>query len=302
MMRISPGSLTRIAAVLLLAGSISGCTEVIRLIRGFPPPTFESEAPELPESLPRPAVLLFSKTNGFVHESALPACNDLVERLAREREWSVFHTTNGAVFNAEQLARFDVTVWNNVSDVVLTDEQEDAFRTWLERGGGFVGIHNTVSTKSHQSEWFVDELVRGLFTGHPTEPQLQEARMVIEDREHPAMRHLDAEWVRIEEWYSFDLSARDAGSHVLASLDESTYEPILDLPWPLPDRDLRMGDHPIVWSHCVGQGRAFMSSLGHEGAYYSEPKHSKMIEGAIAWAAGLEGDGCGAASTRAVVK
>jgi hypothetical protein len=35
----------------------------------------------------------------------------------------------------------------------------------------------------------------------------------------------------------------------LASLDESSYEPRELF------RDIAMGDHPVVWSHCPGRGR-----------------------------------------------
>jgi type 1 glutamine amidotransferase len=59
----------------------------------------------------------------------------------------------------------------------------------------------------------------------------------------------------------------------------------------------RMGaDHPIVWKHCVGRGRAFYSALGHTPSAYQEPLHLRMLEGAIAWAAGQAGEGCSGSS------
>ena len=51
----------------------------------------------------------------------------------------------------------------------------------------------------------------------------------------------------------------------------------------------------MVWTHCVGNGRAFYSALGHQAEAYAEAKHLEMIAGAIAWAAGLDGPGCDAA-------
>ena len=39
-----------------------------------------------------------------------------------------------------------------------------------------------------------------------------------------------------------------------------------------------------------GRGRAFYSALGHGAETYARPEHARMLEGAIAWAAGLEGD------------
>jgi hypothetical protein len=97
------------------------------------------------------------------------------------------------------------------------------------------------------------------------------------------MRAWPASFEHEDEWYSFERSPREAGVRVLARLDESSYRPREIL------RDLGMGDHPIVWSHCVGRGRAFYSALGHGAASYARPEHAQMLEGAIAWAAGLEG-------------
>ena len=71
---------------------------------------------------------------------------------------------------------------------------------------------------------------------------------------------------------------------MLATLDESSCEP--EALWS----DLRMGDHPIVWSHCVGKGRSVYSALGHAAPHCDEPPHRAMIEGAIRWAGRLEGD------------
>jgi type 1 glutamine amidotransferase len=90
--------------------------------------------------------------------------------------------------------------------------------------------------------------------------------------------------VHEDEWYSFERSARGPGVRVLARLDETSYAPRELF------RSIAMGDHPIVWSHCPGRGRAFYSALGHAAATYARPEHAALLEGAVAWAAGLEGD------------
>ena len=48
-----------------------------------------------------------------------------------------------------------------------------------------------------------------------------------------------------------------------------------------------MGDHPIAWTRCVGDGRSFYSAIGHRPETYSEPHHVQLLEQAIAWAAGM---------------
>jgi type 1 glutamine amidotransferase len=251
-------------AVLLLVGLALSWSTLHNAWRATHPKTaFETEPVALPPDLGSPAVLLFTKTNGFRHEEGIPAGVALIEAIAKRRGWSVFHTESGAVFTPENLARFGVVVWHQVSGDVLNDAQKDALKRWIEAGGGWVGVHGSGGDSSYAWSWYQDVLVGALFIGHPMGPQFQDAKLVVEDRAHPATAQLPESLMHNEEWYSFDQSVRAKGYRVLATVDESSYSPRLKLLGM--DRDLHMGaDHPVVWSHCVGRGRAFYSALGRK--------------------------------------
>ncbi len=250
---------------------------------------YETEAPALPEGLASPAILVFSKTNGFRHEEAIPPANAFFAQLAEDNGWGYFQTENGATFNPDYLARFDAVVFNNVSGDVFTAEQQAAFRDFIEQGGGYVGIH-AAGDNSHTWEWYVEDMINAHFIGHPMDPQFQEATVRVEDGSHPASQGLPEEWVRTDEWYSFEASPREEGYHVLATLDETTYSPV-----GMFDQDLRMGDdHPIIWWHCQQQGRVLYSAMGHQAEAFAEPLHLQMLTGALRWAIGLEGNECNA--------
>ena len=256
-----------------------------------PQAVYETAAIALPADLGTPAILLFTKTNGFRHEEGIPAGVALIEAIAKRRGWSVFHTESGAVFTPENLARFQAVVWHQVSGDVLNDAQKEAMKSWIENGGGWVGIHGAGGDAAYAWKWYVDELLGAQFIGHPMGPQFQDATLEIENRDHPATAQLPESFVHNEEWYSFEHSPRTKGVHVLAVVEEHTYSPRMKLLGM--NRDLRMGnDHPVVWWHCQGKGRVFYSALGHQAKSYEEPEMQHLIEGAIAWAAGLEGDGC----------
>ena len=278
---------TGLAAILCLA--LAGC-DAVRVF--FPSDHHDEVAPELPARLGRPALLVFSKTNGFRHGEAIPAGIEMIERIADRRGWSVFFTENGAVHDEDLLARFEVAVWHNVSGNVLSDDQRAALRGFLGAGGGFVGIHGTGGDPSYDWQWYVDELIGAQFIGHPMNPQFQDGELRVEDRTHPATAHLPERWTHNEEWYSFDRSVRaQEGFRVLVSVDESTYSPVAD--WWLFEQDLRMGDdHPLVWTHCVGRGRVFYSALGHQASAYEKSEIEGLIDGAVRWAARLDGEGC----------
>lgn len=256
-----------------------------------PKAAYETEPVALPAELPAPAVLLFTKTNGFRHEEAIPAGVALIEAIAQRRGWSVFHTESGAAFTPENLSRFAAVVWHQVSGDVLNDAQKEAMKAFIEAGGGWVGVHGAGGDSEYAWRWYVEVLVGAQFIGHPMGPQFQDATIGVEDREHPATSGLPESFVHNEEWYSFAASPRQAGRRILATVDESTYSPRLEFLGV--DRDLRMGaDHPVIWSHCVGRGRAFYSALGHQAKSYALPEMERLLEGAIAWAARLEGEGC----------
>jgi type 1 glutamine amidotransferase len=232
------------------------------------------------------AILIFSKTAGYRHTDAIPAAERAVREIAARRGWQVFQTENAAIFDPALLASVDVVFGNNITGDCWTAAQKTAFRDWIEAGGGFVGVHGAAGTEYEYWPWYQDVLVGARFSAHPMNPQFQTATLRIEDRNHPATSHLGETWVREDEWYSFRANPRASGVRVLATLDESTYTPE---DW---GRDIRMGaDHPIIWSHCVGRGRSFYSALGHKAEYYTEPPHTALIEGALAWAAGLEEPG-----------
>jgi uncharacterized protein len=249
---------------------------------------YEVTPPVLPAEIKRPAILIFSKTNGYRHADSIAAAGALLDRTAKTEGWTVYQTENGAAFNQAILSRFDAVVFNNVSGDVFTPEQRQAFKNFVEQGGGFVGIHASGGDFSYAWQWYVQELIGVQFIGHPTNPQFQKATIRVEDKTHPATRALPDLWTRVDEYYSFEKSVRRPGYHVLMTLDESTYKQV-----GMFNSSLSMGkDHPIAWWHCQGQGRALYSALGHNASAYSEPAYATLLTGAVNWALKKEGTGC----------
>lgn len=276
--------------ILVLALAAAGYAYYQMRSRGFwRIPSFESEPPQIP-ALERPAILVFSKTNSFIHTEAMPAAEAMLKLLGEQQGWSVYVTENGAVHNPEDLARFDTIVWNNVTGNVLTDDQRAALVDYLENGGGWIGIHGAGDDSAEADwPWYRENLIGATFIGHPMNPQFQQATIRIETPDDPIVSHLGEQWVRTDEWYSFDSSPRAAGMEILGNLDESSYSP------DFFNKDIRMGDdHPIIWKNCVGKGRTFYSALGHTAESFSEPEHVQMLAQAIGWTAGLSGKPCGA--------
>jgi len=269
--------------LVLIATALIGPT-VYRVVHGVS--VYETVPPSLPAATPAPAILVFSKTNGFRDGESIDAANAMFRQVGKEHGWTMVFSENGAIFNPAQLSRFKAVVWNSVSGDVLTPAQRKALQDYLKAGGGFVGVHGAGGDPSYRWRWYVDDLIGAQFIGHTMWPHEQPGTMHVEAPAHPIMAGLPRTWARGEEWYSFDRSVRAKGYHVLVTVDEATYQP-----HGLFKEDIHMGaDHPLVWTHCVGLGRAVYSALGHFAASYAEPLHRRMLTNAVAWAAGLTGD------------
>ena len=107
------------------------------------------------------------------------------------------------------------------------------------------------------------------------------------------MRDLQPEWTMSDEWYSFKTNPRTKGAHILVTLDETTYQPMSF------KTSIRMGDHPIAWTRCVGSGRSFYTAIGHRPESYSEPNTNRLMTQGVAWAAGLGQTSCQAGKEHA---
>lgn len=247
---------------------------------------YDEDAPQLQVAPGSRKLLVFEKVNGFFHGEAIAAAREALKGIAQRRGWSVTFTDKAGVMTPAQLKQFDAVVWNNVSGDVLTLPQRAAFKSYVEAGGGFVGLHGSGGDGATFWDWYVDTLVGARFKGHPSKPQFQDARVVVEDVKNPLVAGLGTGWTMKDEWYSFTSNPRANGVTVLARLDEKTY---------VPGGDLAMGDdHPIAWTRCIGRGRSFYSAIGHRAESYAEPSNVKLMEQATAWAAGEGGPACGA--------
>ena len=223
------------------------------------------------------SALVFSKTAGFRHGS-IPAGVAAIQQLGEEHGFAVDHTEDSTAFTEENLANYDVVVWLSTTGDVLNDEQQGAFEQYIQDGGGYAGIHAASDTE-YDWPWY-GELVGAYFASHP--PGTPNADVAVVDQVHPSTAHLPMRWNRTDEWYNYRENPR-GDVHVLATLDETTYEP----------GNAAMGtDHPIAWCHDYDGGRSWYTGGGHTNESYSEPEFVQHILGGIRTAAGVEGADC----------
>ncbi len=260
---------------------------VYRAAIGLPFYETEPHIVDIPQD--QQTVLLFSKTNGFVHGKAIKESEIAFAKMAEENDWFLYQTKDAGIFNEEQLNQFDVTIWNNVSGNVLTAEQRKIFKAYMINGGGFVGIH-AAGDGSHAWEWYVNELIDARFSHHPIRNQLQETLVSFEQQSDkittmPSIPN----WTHTDEWYIFHDNPRANGANILYTLDGNSIDPNGVLGPLQRKKTFGMGkDHPVVWNNLVGRGRSLYSSMGHTAEAFQEANHLAMLENGIKWAGKFE--------------
>ncbi|WAC14750.1 ThuA domain-containing protein [Dyadobacter pollutisoli] len=267
----------------LLPGILTLCLSlgayVLHSMRMLPwqSPVFDTA---LPATLPLTgahAVLIFSKTNGFRHES-IEVGIAAFKKAGLENGWDVHATENGALINSDYLHQFQVVVFLSTTGEILTPAQKSAFEKYIENGGGYAGIHSASDTE-HGWAWY-GKLLGTFFRDHTFLPlHLPEAEIITENAAHPANRGLPGRWTKADEWYNFKENIRkNEGFQVLLSLNDGSY----------PSFWYKMnGDHPISWTHRVGKGRMFYTAMGHHADTFSDPTAMRHMIGGIAWAGKL---------------
>lgn len=220
--------------------------------------------------------LLFTKTDGFHHESindGVTAIKKLADRNFFDVEWH----EDANRFTDESLKRYDVVIFLNTTGDVLNENQQKAFEKFIQEGKGFVGIHSASDTE-YEWEWFT-KMVGRMFHIHP---QIQTAKLTVEDANFPGLERMPKERWWTDEWYEFG-EEKIEGLNYIISVDEKTFE--TKVQWG-ERKGEGMGDfHPIAWYHYYDGGRSFYTALGHVPETFSDDVFLEHIYGGIYWAA-----------------
>jgi len=245
-----------------------------------------SAAPERPQGTsdrwtgPRD-VLVFLKPAWYRHAS-LDALGHWFQHFGWDNGFNVDTTDHPEIFNADDLARYDVVVFISTTDLgtALSDEQKTSLAEWHGKGHGIVALH---AAAVHHQTW--DWWARLVGCDFNSDSARMRARLSIpaEASDHPAVRGHGSElWIE-EEWLCYDRSVSDIpGVKVLLRLDESTYEPVRKKFEGKGGKPMGK-DHPAAWCREVDGGRFFYSALGHDVRSLSTPFGRQHLLGALSW-------------------
>jgi type 1 glutamine amidotransferase len=251
---VSAKTLFRFAALLALAGGAQTASAQRRILvytRNFTP-----------------------DGKGYVHDN-IAASVAAIRKMGAEKGFGVDVSEDPASFNDGNLKRYAALVFSNSNnEAFASDEQKDAFRRFIQAGGGFVGIH---SASGSQRDWpYYWSVLGGKFVVHP---KIQTFRVRVVDSAHAATNNVPAEFEWTDEFYLLD--HLNPGIHPVLVSDRTALRFLDEMN---VDAARFPNPTPLAWWQTFDGGREFYVALGHNKEDYANPILYGIIENGITWA------------------
>lgn len=202
-------------------------------------------------------LLVITESKGFVHgcvnRKGEPLCVvekaliDIGEKSGAFE--AVCSQDSRKEITAENLAKFDAVFFFTTGELPLSDTQKADFLSFIRNGKGFAGSHCASDTFYKWAEY--GDLVGGYFDGHPWHEKIN---VIVEDKKHPATRHLGDSFTITDEIYQFRTPYDRSKLRVLMRLDMASVKN----PGKRADKD-----NALSWVREYGKGRVFYTALGH---------------------------------------
>jgi type 1 glutamine amidotransferase len=172
--------------------------------------------------------------------------------------------------DAAKLADTDLIV-QCYSQGVATDEQVLGLSAAIAHGTGFAGWHGGICDSFRGSPDYL-HLTGGQWVAHPGDFVRHDVVVRPDKADHEIVAGLNPRWSLNTEQYWV---LTDELNEVLAT---TTFHPADDTVWPEPVTC------PAVWTRQWGQGRVFVSTIGHKVEDLDHPDVRILTERGLLWA------------------
>jgi len=235
-----------------------------------------------PQNDPSRFRVLVLYENGGHHIRYSQAAIPWLNKLASDNNFVIEYIQNTEKIDEASLSQYQLFIQLDYPPYGWSEKAVAAFKKYMSSGkGGWIGFHHATLLGEFDGypmwDWFSDFMGGIRYKNYIA--TFVTATVNVEDAHHPVMKDIPSSFViENEEWYTYDKSPRSA-VHVLASVDESTYK---------PDSEIKMGDHPVVWTNPAMPTRNIYIFMGHSPDLFKNPEYTKLFKNAIFWTANLK--------------
>jgi len=245
-------------------------------------------------------IAFFTAKKDDAHISFVREAMPWFPKIAAQYHFDYDTTSNWDNLNATFLARYQVVVFLDTRPE--DPAQRAAFQQYMEHGGAWMGFHFagfalTPSAYPANWSWYHDTFLgSGQFVSNTWRPV--SAVLRVEDRAHPAMRHLPETFRSSpSEWYRWENDLRENPDiDILLSIDSTSF-PLGT--GPKPHEIWHSGYYPVVWTN--RKYRMIYFNMGHNDIDYEHkydstnktlsytlgnPVQDRLIIDALLWLGG----------------
>jgi hypothetical protein len=201
---------------------------------------------------------------GYEHVS-IPDGNEMLKRLAMKHQFELtlyegdMRDQVVQEFTLDKLSTYQAVVFNNPNGMGLTEAEREAFKSYINQGGGYVGIHAGINCENNWP-WFHD------FVGAFEVGVVGVTEEMLAVSPGVSTEHLPPTWLVLDEWHKHT-----------RSVDTQPNVTVL----------LRRAGFPVAWHREQDGGRMWYTGLGHVPATFTNPDFEEHVWGGIRWAARL---------------
>jgi uncharacterized protein len=217
--------------------------------------------------------------NGGHHTAYSKAAKIWLDKLAADSNFSIDYIQSTDSINDQFLSRYQLFIQLDYPPYAWKDDAVKAFQRYITEGrGGWIGFHHATLLGEFDGypmwQWFSTFMGDIVFKNYI--PAFATATVNTEYQIHPVMQQVPASFsIDKEEWYTYNKSPRP-NVQVIASVDESTYQ---------PGSDIKMGDHPVIWTNLDYKARNIYIFMGHAPELFNNTNYTSIFRNAIFWAA-----------------
>ena len=220
--------------------------------------------------------------NGGHHIDYSKRAKIWLDSLSAAENFSIDYIQNTDKIDDAFLANYQLFLQLDYAPYGWKEKAVKAFENYIEQGkGGWIGFHHATLLGEFDGfqmwQWFSKFMGDTRYKNYIA--TFVKAKVNVEDKKHPVMKGVSPSFmVEKEEFYTYEKSMRP-NVHVLASVDESTYE---------PNSDIKMGDHPVIWTNPHFKARNIYIFMGHSPLLFNSTDYKTLFKNAIFWAAGAK--------------
>lgn len=210
---------------------------------------------------------------GYIHDN-IAASVAAIRKMGAEKGFGVDVSEDPGSFTDATLKQYAALVFSNSNnEAFATGSQKDAFKRYIQSGGGFVGIH---SASGSQRDWpYFWSVLGGKFVVHPKQ---QKFTVRVVDSSKVATRGIPPEFEWTDEFYFTD--HLNPGLHPVLVSDRAK----LQLDGMKGDTATFPNPTPLAWWQKFDGGRQYYIALGHNKEDYADPILYQLIQNGIIWA------------------